>query len=323
MSAAQQECCRPLSRNPRVFSMSAVNHTSVQSLKLFTKRNDMFKKYDTLQTRRFLVGIANIQPEVVENALSLGAEPTPLFRRTLAVWTAQLRVPADEVQPHGDCELLDKEAGMLIDTLPLHDMAAVKWLGRAGSVPIASADGNSVRMGSQEFTNATISSIFNMFASIVANNPDDFTDAQNDMLSQAREIIHICLDYKCNLAGTDERGMSILHWCSALYDDKELIERLVEFGENPSLKDNEGFTPQQVAAFYGHVDAFAGFGCTPEPQNDIPPAVEPTPTDRSENDWSQLEPCNAVQYASFKPHSRFKQFFNILLGRTSPLDHEN
>ncbi|HFT6958992.1 TPA: ankyrin repeat domain-containing protein [Stenotrophomonas maltophilia] len=295
----------------------------------------MDKKFNKHETQKFINAILAVDPNGVRSALKNNADPTPVLKTDLNVWHAQLRVPANEVAPHGTCTALDKHAALLTDVLPLDNMQSVKWLGLAGHVPIASADANEVRMGPSSFSNAVLAAVFDMFTSIVGDRPEVDSDEQIAALARAKEIIDLCLIHKCNLAGSDARGMTVLHWCCALYDDKELVERLVAVGGTPTIKDKDGYTSIDVAAQYGHLNSFAGLNVREQEKKDGNLATAPTQDDLAKIDWSELEPCNDFISTSpspsaapptapaSKPPSRLAMFFNVLLGRTSPLDNEH
>lgn len=84
---------------------------------------------------------------------------------------------------------------------------------------------------------------------------DDEIDSYDDMnifmnaayipdLYQFRGLQNHCPDFERNK--TNSKGQTVLH-IGAMRGDKEFIEHLVEIGCDPSLKDNEGRTPEDLA----------------------------------------------------------------------------
>lgn len=276
----------------------------------------MNKKYDNNQTKAYIRAIAEIDPVSVRRALINNADPSPLFKITNRVWTAQLFVSADEVQAHNACSQIDKASGFLADLLPVDDMKSVKWLGLAGFTPISSADANVVRVGPDSYTNAVSAALFDMFASIVVSQPDNYSDAKIEEIARARDVLQVCMDFNANIAGSDARGMTLLHWCCALYDDQELIARLVKWGCNADTPDHAGVTPIEVAAQHGHVNSFAGLGVE-QVEKTKPVELADIASCQDEPVIPQEVPCELTQ----PPQSMLRRYINVLLGRTSPLDN--
>ncbi|MBA0233240.1 ankyrin repeat domain-containing protein [Stenotrophomonas maltophilia] len=264
-------------------------------------------KYNRNQTKRFIEAIRSIDVETAQDALKNKAEPSPLFKQCDDRLVAQFAVAANEVEPHNQCTHVDPNAALMKDTYK--PGSPITFNGLAEKAIFATDKGMAVVVGRDRYVNGTVMALFDMFSSIMSEGTEHFTSAQEQKIGAAKAIVNLCMDHGVNMVGKDERGMTLLHWCCALYDDDALITRMLNTGAPAKLQDLDGYTAIEVASHYGHVKSFEAL-MRFEKQQPAPQA-DPIGVDI-------LEPCNGVecvQTSIGKPSRGLKRFIELLIGR--------